>query len=68
MKIYAIVENGFIVNTIIWNGTSEYAHNGTAVEIDSLYPIPGIGWTYDGSTFINPNPSTPPSDGETPGS
>ncbi|HGK7507589.1 TPA: hypothetical protein ACJ569_003549 [Kluyvera cryocrescens] len=54
MSIYAIVTDGKVVNTIEWDGTSEYKP-----ETGELVVIPeevstGVGWTYDGGDFIPP--------------
>lgn len=53
---YAVVENGVVINVILWDGTpsSWTPPDGTAVE-----PIPsgiqaGIGYSFNGSEFVAP--------------
>lgn len=55
-KNYALVENGTVVNTIVWDGdTNNWTPpDGAAVVlIPSDQPV-SIGWTYNGSTFSAP--------------
>lgn len=63
MPDYAVIEAGVVINVIVWDGVAEFDHPADvqAVPIDGLDPIPGIDWTYDGSTFTPP-PLTPPPD------
>ena len=53
MALFAIVENGTVVNVI---DAPVGWPNG--VNITSANPRPGIGWTYDGTSFFPPD-STP---------
>ncbi|HDR8957036.1 hypothetical protein LGN06_07970 [Burkholderia vietnamiensis] len=59
MAVYAVVENGIVVNTIEWDGTAQWA-----VPIGcSLQQVPagayvGIGSTFDGRNFTAP-PASP---------
>jgi hypothetical protein len=52
--IYALVQNGFVINLIVYDGVSPYdPTQGVPV------PIPGgsaadIGWTFDGTNFAAP--------------
>lgn len=57
---YAQIKDGIIKNTIVLNDptleplcSSGFDH---LIRIDELKPMPGIGWTYDGTTFIKPLP------------
>lgn len=43
-----VVENGVVVNTLMVNSLDDLPNLVEATE-------GGIGWTYDGSTFTNPN-------------
>lgn len=59
--IYAIVENGIVVNTIVWDGQSEWTPppGSTVVLIpDGAYV--GIGSTYSNGQFGPPPPSSNP--------
>ncbi len=59
MMNYAIVQNGTVVNTVVWDGQSSWAPPAgqTAVQIpDGVYV--GIGSTYSGGTF-GPPPQPP---------
>ncbi|HII3218557.1 TPA: hypothetical protein ACY3HR_005551 [Citrobacter freundii] len=49
---YAVVENDVVTNLVIWDGKSEWMpETGTAVRVNGAC---GIGWRYDGKTFIAP--------------
>lgn len=49
---YAVVENDVVTNLVIWDGKSEWSPEaGTAVRVNGAC---GIGWRYDGKTFIAP--------------
>lgn len=56
MENYAIIKNGIIQNTIVWDGLSNYTPQGLPINISNINPVPGIGWGYDGTNFANPNP------------
>ena len=45
---YAIIENGFVVNTVI--SDAEFSVQNGWVECTDA----GIGWSYDGTTFSSP--------------
>lgn len=56
--IYAQIKNNLVVNCIVADEetpmdifSAEYDY---FIRIDSLNPTPGIGWSYDGTTFIAP--------------
>lgn len=52
---------GTVVNMQVMASTDPKDTNFTWVDITSIAPSPGIGWTYNGSTFTNPAPPyTPP--------
>lgn len=56
--IYAQIRNELIVNTIILNDADDL-HLFTdsfdyVLQIDQIYPRPGIGWTFDGIQFSAP--------------
>lgn len=49
---YAVVEKGIVTNLVAWDGESEWMpETGTAVLVKGAC---GIGWRYDGKTFIAP--------------
>lgn len=54
---YAIISNSFVVNIIVvdnHNQLSQYPQPyDSAIEIDALPIIPGVGWIYDGSNFYS---------------
>lgn len=55
MKNWAIIENGVVINAILWDGESpwEPSEGQRVVELpDELSP--GIGWTYSGGVFVPP--------------
>lgn len=52
MSIYAIVENGNVINLIEWDGVAEWEpESGEAVLVDGAA---GIGWRYQDGGFIAP--------------
>ena len=56
--IYALINAGVVENTIVadTNFISGIENNWDAcVQIDGLDPMPGIGWTYDGTDFAPPS-------------
>lgn len=59
--IYAIVNNGVVINSTLWDGTGDWMPSvGVAIPVpDGVFF--GIGWLYDGENFIDPNPVIPPS-------
>ncbi|ELX9578562.1 hypothetical protein SLJ66_001931 [Escherichia coli] len=62
MSIYAVVENGFVVNLVAWDDSEEWApENGNAIEAPSGV---GIGWVYSDGAFTNPNTPPEPTDSE----
>ncbi|EHM8973251.1 hypothetical protein ACE19A_07015 [Escherichia coli] len=51
-NIYAVVENGVVINIVVWDGKSEWQPvTGEAVSCSAQV---GIGWLYDGSNFTQP--------------
>ncbi len=51
-KIYAVVNNGVVVNIAVWDGESEWKPtDGIAVPAEEGV---GIGWLYDGEKIIKP--------------
>lgn len=57
MATFAVIENGIVVNTIVAD-TKEIAEmvtKQTCVEYTDLIPA-GIGYAYDGKSFIEPKP------------
>jgi len=64
-KTYAIIKNGIVSNTILWDAEAQpdYAPEGTPVDVSSISPQPGPGWTYDGTNFTDPNAQPPVENG-----
>ncbi|MDE7915319.1 hypothetical protein [Enterobacter kobei] len=68
MSSYALIKDNVVINTIAWNGTLEdlitwgAGSFHTAVNIDGIYC--GIGFTYDGTNFTDPNAPQPPTNAE----
>lgn len=55
-KIYALINNGIIENTIKADENFiNYINNNyqSIIEITNHNPIPSIGWEFDGINFIN---------------
>lgn len=59
--IFSQIQDGVIVNTIVLNDIDDLplfmGDFDYVLQIDQLYPRPGIGWTFDGITFSPPEPS-----------
>ena len=57
---YAIVENGTVINTVVWDGVSEWSppSGSTAHPLPAGSPV-GIGWTFDGEQYSAPAQTTP---------
>lgn len=53
--IYALIQNGTIVNTVIANQGDLQDPSYVWVDITSYIPVPGIGWTTtDNVNFTQP--------------
>ncbi|MCK7100741.1 tail fiber assembly protein [Enterobacter kobei] len=52
MSIYALIKDGIVVNTVVWDGVGNIFEGYETVNIDGLGV--GIGWTYDGKKFDAP--------------
>ena len=57
-KNYALIENGIVVNTVLWDGETDWSppDGQSAVQSDTA----GVGWTYSGDVFTPPVAPTPP--------
>jgi hypothetical protein len=54
-KTYAIIENEKVVNVVIWDGESDWLHEGEAVELTGPG---GIDWDYIDGEFVDNRPVT----------
>ena len=52
MANYAVIENGMVVNVIVWDGAAGLG-DGDQMIIETVDGC-GIGWTYAGGEFIPP--------------
>lgn len=43
---YAVIENGMVVNVIVWDGEAEFTvpDNQQLIDISDISEHPGIGW------------------------
>jgi hypothetical protein len=57
-KRYAVVIDGVVVNTVVWDGVTEYNTEGLLVDLTDLDPQPGIGWDYNGKQFADNRPES----------
>lgn len=64
LKHYAIVLDGKVVNTVVWDGISEYnpSDEYTLVELTGVDPEPGIDWDYVDGEFVDNRPIIDPSE------
>jgi hypothetical protein len=56
-QIWALIANSEVKNTIVCDAgfaASILPEWDFVVRIDELDPRPGIGWSYDGETFLAP--------------
>lgn len=54
MMTFAIITASIVTNVIVSDANFVAINYPTAVRIDALWPVPGIGWHYDGSAFTRP--------------
>jgi hypothetical protein len=59
MQVWAVIVSGVVINVV--TAVEETALIGapegaSAVRIDTVSPVPGIGWSYDGEDFAEPAP------------
>ncbi len=58
-RLYALIENGTVVNVIVADDEFVSTHHPSAIRVDALIPTPGIGWTYADGGFQAPCPTRP---------
>lgn len=53
---YAVIENGMVVNVIVWDGEAEFtvSDNHQLINISDISDQPGIGWVYSDGVFTAP--------------
>ena len=56
MKKYAHVIDGKVVNVSLWDGVTHWEPSENVVEILEGVTA-GIGWDYDGETFVDNRPA-----------
>lgn len=56
MIIYAVIENGIVINTVVWDGDSDWAppNGANLVEVDTEVTLVGVGFSYAGGEFKVP--------------
>lgn len=55
MDTYAVIESGIVVNTILWDGLSDWTPPPESIAVDiSGNPGVSIGYTYAGGVFSAP--------------
>lgn len=59
-QIYAVIENGAVINTIVATDAFIAEFYPAAVRVDNLSPVPAIGWTYAAGVFTAPPVNPPP--------
>lgn len=48
------IEDGLIINAVVWDGVTKYSPEGCILIPVDEYPGIWIGWTWDGNQFIPP--------------
>ncbi|EFO0655468.1 phage tail protein [Escherichia coli] len=53
---YAVIENGMVVNVIVWDGEAAFTvpDNQQLINISDISAQPGIGWAYSDGGFTAP--------------
>lgn len=59
MSHYAEITDGKVTNVAVCDDPSFAEQMGWIGSIDTLNPEPGVGWTYDGTTWTPPTPPAP---------
>lgn len=55
-ELWALIQSGYVVN-MVWALTTDYQDPSYVwVDVTSLTPQPGVGWSYDGNSFSPPPP------------
>jgi hypothetical protein len=54
-QTFAIVTSGVVTQVVTGLPSTISTQYPGAIRIDTLTPVPGVGWTYDGSTFAPPS-------------
>ncbi len=54
MNTYAVITNGVVTNTIVWDGVQALAPGLVVVNVTGITPQPYTGWTYANGTFTAP--------------
>jgi hypothetical protein len=56
-KVWAVIDNGTVVNTVVWDGESDWSPpEGTELVSLADHPGVGIGWDYVDGTFVDNRP------------
>ncbi|WP_370559429.1 tail fiber assembly protein [Edwardsiella tarda] len=65
-KTYAVIENGKVVNIIVWDGKTSMGLGGNQLTIQiaqsgvgTSATIPSIGWSYENGVFTAPDVQEP---------
>ncbi len=52
--VWAVIDGGTVVNTIVWDGVSAWTPpEGHIIECLADHPHVGIGWTYNPKATVN---------------
>jgi hypothetical protein len=62
----ALIENGVVVNTIIWDGVEAWSPPAGQVLVMAPPADVGVGWTFDGANWTPPPPPAVPVPDEVP--
>jgi hypothetical protein len=54
-QAFAVVTSGVVTQVVTGLPSKISLQYPGAIRIDNLNPMPGVGWTYDGSTFTPPS-------------
>ena len=54
MQTIAIIKDGLVLNTALWDGETEWSPGEEFITVDVTGTNVGPGWTYDGVNFTQP--------------
>lgn len=59
MAVFAEIQAGKAINVAVADNLSDLPSNLTWIDLTHVTPAPGIGWSYEGGSFIAPPQNSP---------
>lgn len=57
MKTWAVIRDGKVANTLLWDGVTDWPHDDEVTDI-TAHPHVSIGWDYVDGEFVDNRPKT----------